>query len=127
MKAAIEWLTLKPLTAAEVKIEVKVEPETDIGLEGNVMVSGDDAADKAAEQSLRERLDRGDELAWCCVIVEASWQGYKGFDSLGGVTLDNSEADLESLVTEHGMRDSALEALNKAVTASFETLKERIQ
>lgn len=120
-------MNLRPLTAAEVKIEVKVEPECDIGLEGNVMCSGDDAADKAAEQSLRERLDRGDDLAWCCVIVEATWQGYKGFDSLGGCTLNDSGPDLESLVTEHGMRESALEALNKAVNASFETLKERIE
>jgi len=49
--------------------EFKLEclPE-DIPVRGN-FASGDDAADKALEDEILERLERGDDWAWCCVKV----------------------------------------------------------
>lgn len=65
----------------------KVEPE-DMPVRGNVSFSGSPERDRKFEDEILERLDRGDEVAWCISMVEAliRYKGYtfRGSDALGG-------------------------------------------
>lgn len=118
-------MKLKKLTSDEVAFSFSVEPD-DIPVKGNALASGDDAADKEAEDAILDRLDRGDELAWCIIVVEAKWQGYRGIASLGGNTLADS-AEVESTIKEHDMYTEALDNLNTALERELRTLSERIE
>ncbi len=102
-------LNLRKLTADEVKFEVSIEPE-DHGPEG-AFASGDDSLDRADAAAIRERLENGDEGAWCVVVVTARWRGFTGKDSLGGCSLDDSYT-AEVAAEEHDMYKLALNALN---------------
>jgi len=74
--------TLRALIGDEVEFENGVEPEF-IVLEGNVLCSGDDKADREAEAEVRRRLEAGDTSAWCILVVTARWEGWEGMASLG--------------------------------------------
>ena len=50
---------------------------------GNAMASGDNEADRACENEILERLDRGDIWAWCTVKVTARYGSLVGVDYLG--------------------------------------------
>ncbi len=69
-----------------VRYSLTVEQE-DIEVRGNALASGDDEADKAAEDEILERLDRGDVWAWAFVQVIATLdvegQTFTGRASLG--------------------------------------------
>lgn len=63
-----------------------IEPDF-LPLWGNVSATGDDAVDRAAENEVAAELARGNQWAWCQVIVTASKEhdGYRfdGSDHLG--------------------------------------------
>ena len=59
-----------------------IEPE-DSPLEGNVIESGDNVTDLLAEVDIAQRLNYGDEWAWFCARVEASFKSLRGIDMLG--------------------------------------------
>lgn len=59
-----------------------IMPE-DIPIEGNALVSGNDAEDKEAEDWVRNQLRFGNECAWCCYIVSAVFAGCKETTYLG--------------------------------------------
>jgi hypothetical protein len=75
----------------QVKFELKCEPEA-IPVRGNALASGDDEVDKQCEDKIIADLEAGNEWAWCTVIVEASWAGFTGWDSLGACSSDNEAA-----------------------------------
>ena len=75
-------VTYAKLTEEEVSFRIECSPE-EIGIEGNYMASGDDAADKAVEDDILRQLEEGNEWAWCCVRVVAEWEGMEGHDFLG--------------------------------------------
>ncbi len=112
---------IRALTEAEVTFTVEAEEE-DLPIEGNVLASGDDDADREAEREIREDLEQGNPWAWCCVKVTATWKDWTGTDYLGAC----SYASEKDFVTEDGyypdMRARALEALNASVAASAEAL-----
>lgn len=62
---------------------------------GNAQVSGDDKDDKAVEDALLERLERGDIWAWCSIEVRAEFRGITASDYLGGCCYEN-EADFKA-------------------------------
>ena len=70
-----------------VKYTLLIDAE-DIPVEGNVLSSGDDAADYAAECEIERRLAMGDTWAWCVVSCEASYKGLTGVDYLGGCSYE---------------------------------------
>lgn len=106
---------MKKLTADQVEFKVLTKPEW-IPVRGNLIASGNDAEDTAAENEVLARLNRGDTLAWCIVVVEASWNGLTGTASLGGCSLENRAA-LEETVEWHGLKEEALEDLNQQLGA----------
>jgi hypothetical protein len=78
---------MRTLTESDVEFELRCEPE-DIPVRGNAMASGDDEADRELEDEILARLDRGDDWAWCTVIVRARWiapdgEVFYGEDVLG--------------------------------------------
>lgn len=118
-------MRFKPLEASEVVFSFRVEEECYTPVRGQ-FASGDDAADKLQEDEIIDRLHCGDSYAWCCIIVEATWKGHKGGESLGCCSLAG-ESDVEPTIVEHGMREGALADLNARLQASLETLQERIE
>lgn len=110
-------MNIRKLTESEVTFTIAYEPES-IGVRGNYMATGNPDADRADEDEVIERLCRGDESAWCTVVVTAHWNGVSASDSLGCCVLtDEYTADVAA--NEHGMRQEALERLNAALARNF--------
>lgn len=65
---------------AEVTIDCLSE---DMPVRGNTLASGDPEEDRAQEDEILAQLDAGNEWAWCCVRVTATWEGFKGVAYLG--------------------------------------------
>lgn len=98
----------------DVEYTIDCLPETDLPIEGNAMASGDDAADKAAEDEIREQLESGNEWAWCTVRVTAKWKNWTGVDFLGGCSY-TGEADFKTGGYYEDMKKQALESLKASV------------
>lgn len=114
-KSLSEKFTLT-IDLADVEYVVEVEP-CDMQLEGNLMVSGDDETDRAAEESVREQLRNGNDCAWCDVVVYARVGGHEGFDSLGACSTESRDA-LDKLIKDHEMHENALDDLKKKLLAA---------
>jgi hypothetical protein len=92
--------------------------EEDMPVRGNVMASGDDAVDRAAEDAILERLDRGEIWAWCCVEVIAYLDGnFTGHDCLGGCSYA-SEEDFKRDGYYEDMQHEALADLERSLAAA---------
>ena len=124
----------KPLKASDVEFSVQVEMD-ECPVRGNLVCSDDPGQDAKDEQDVIDRLNRGDETAWCRVCVTAKdADGNEGSDSLGGV---NMEPGLYGTRLEARLRecfpdlwDEALSDLNRnrrqqAVTAQARTVVDR--
>lgn len=111
---------MRALTKADVRFTVEIEPE-DMPIEGNAMASGDDAVDQECYDWIRSELDRGNDAAWCCAHVRATWEGFHGDAYLGGCSY-RSEREL----WEHNcdaMKQEALDALNERVRSALSSLE----
>jgi len=67
--------------AARAEIQLEIEEE-DTPVRG-ALASGDDAEDKACEDEILARLERGDSWAWCMVKVSARFDEFEGVSYLG--------------------------------------------
>jgi len=79
-----------------------------IPVRGNAMASGDDAADKAYEDEIIERLERGDVWAWAAVEVRCTHipSGIHASDYLGGCSYRDEE-DFKANGDYESMREDA--------------------
>ncbi len=116
-------MKLRKLRASEVKFEIKIEPEC-IGVSGNVVATDDPEADEQAETEIVGRLNDGFVEAWCVVVVVARWKHVEGRDTLGGCSFETAglHVQIEECVEAHGMRETALAALNAELTAYARTI-----
>lgn len=89
-----------------VKYTLMIDAE-DTPVEGNVMASGDDAADYAAELEIERRLAMGDTWARCVVRCEARYKSLKGVDCLGCCSYE----DLAGFLASGNWEDMKAEAL----------------
>lgn len=108
---------MRKLKASNVEFEVTIESE-DIPVRGNALASGDKQVDKDCEDEILDRLANGDESAWCCLLVKATWEGYTGCDSLGACSFavmsgNALRHELETHATDHDMYENALADLNR--------------
>ncbi|KKN65618.1 hypothetical protein LCGC14_0479340 [marine sediment metagenome] len=72
----------------KVNVFFTIEPETEhTPLKGNVLASGDDETDEAAEKEVQKQLETGNEWAWCCVKVTAVWHSTSGTEYSGTACL----------------------------------------
>lgn len=78
----------------QVRITVEAR-EDETPVRGNVLVSGNDAEDKEAEDLTLERLDRGDIWAWALVCVKGTFKGLEYETYLGGCNY-RDELDFKS-------------------------------
>jgi hypothetical protein len=95
--------------------------DTPIG--GNLMASGDDEADRAAEAEVRERLEHT-EWAWAVVRVQAEYLGHTGEDCLGACSYEDEKDFRENSGYFEDMVTEALVRLAQSILADFEALVE---
>jgi hypothetical protein len=84
--------------------------EDDIPVRGNAIVSGDDDFDAKVEDEILARLERGDQWAWCTVLVEVQHGRFIGRSYLGACCYDD-EADFKRGGYYEQMVEEAREAL----------------
>lgn len=111
---------MRKLTVNEVVFRVDVEQD-DTPVRGNALASGDEAEDRACENEIERRLDRGDVWAWACVTVVAEWGGFRGTASIGGCSYAD-EADFKSDAYYLDLRDEALDDLNATIADTHKRL-----
>lgn len=108
------------ITLNEVEIEVICHPEyTEV--RGNVMDSGDDEADRAAEDEILERLE-WNEWVWCTVEVRATFDGISESDYLGCCSYESERDFRENSGYYQDMVEEARNRLEARLTALCEKL-----
>ena len=103
------------------KIQYSIETTiSEIPIKGNAMASGDPETDIEAETWIQDQLRKGNDLAWCDVIVKAKIGPFEGCDSLGCVSVKDAN-ELEEMIKEHGMRENAFDHLVQQIEHFGET------
>jgi len=117
--------TIRKLTKEEVTFTLTCESE-DLPILGDILASGDDALDKETADEVQAQLDAGNEWAWCCAKVTATWEDWSADEYLGGVSCKNEEdfrvGDKDYFDT---MCDEALDRLNAQIAKVYEKLSKR--
>lgn len=112
---------LRKLTRADVTFTVRTEFDdsySDAAVRGSFATDDPDADREQADEIVR-RVGRGDEMAWCGVIVTARWGSHTADDAVWGVTLGGNET-ADSYAKDNGMFDEALHALNEQLRRECE-------
>jgi hypothetical protein len=100
------------IEADDCTFTIECLPE-DIAIRGNVLVSGDVAEDKQAEDEIIRQLKSGNDWAWCTVKVTARVEfDFFGVDYLGCCSY-MSEDDFKKGGYYEDMKANALNDLNK--------------
>lgn len=113
-------IKLRKLTSSDVIFALECLPE-DTPIEGNVIATGNDAADHAAEQETRAELNAGNGWAWCCAKVTCSWKSFSAVEYLGCCSYDSENAFRTDPYFEQ-MCAEALDALNAQLREIAENL-----
>ncbi len=103
-------ISFKLPTIEQVKFTIEALDEH-IPVRGNVMVSGDDEADKEEEDKIIERLENGDIWAWCCVRVAVSYKGCTGTDYSGCCTYNDEKDFIDNSGYFEDMKQTAFNEL----------------
>jgi hypothetical protein len=110
----------KPIPIEKCEIEIHAEEEQ-ISVRGNALVSGDDAEDKRAEDSILRKLARGNVWAWAFVKVTVSYMGVEGSDTLGCCSYKN-EKDFKKGGYYDDMVNAAHAELNEKLKRLYDGL-----
>lgn len=102
------------VTREECIITVRTEPE-DMPVRGNAMASGDPQLDREVEDSIIERLESGDEWAWCRVVVNVWWGDFDASASIGACSYDDEADFCQPGGYFDDLVDEALEDLNEQI------------
>jgi hypothetical protein len=107
-----ETATWRDVLRSRVTFDLTREPE-DVAITGNVMASGDDAADRAAEDDVRAQLAAGNRWAWCTVVVTCRLPGTEltGTDTLGCCSYASREDFMQLGGYFEDMQGAAFDAL----------------
>ena len=89
-------------------------------LHGNVLASGDDKADREAEEATARRLNGGDVWAWAHVTVSVSVLGFTGTDRLGCCSYDNEHAFRTDGYFQDMLANANADLLQQLKNAGFE-------
>lgn len=85
---------IRAALAKHATLSIECEPE-DMPIEGNASAIGPEE-DEKTYRWIREQLARGNQWAWCHVMVRAEWCGLVAEDHIGGCSYE-SEADFKRL------------------------------
>lgn len=121
----IETITLTSNPERKVEVFFASEEEN-IGVRGNISQSGDAAFDKAVEDAIIDRLERGDLWAWFCahVAVTTSVEGvpFTGHAYLGACSYDDRDDFMEAAADNlTDLRDEALADLRNTLKRAVKT------
>lgn len=111
------------LDLANVTYEIEAVPEI-APIEGNVMVSGDDEADRECEAAVAAQLEGGNQWAWCTVRVSAVLGPFRGTDCLGCCSYKSQDEFTEGGYYED-MQDAALADLRAQIIAAGGVIETR--
>lgn len=101
------------------KIKVRIDVREDhISVRGNLIASGDSAVDTQCEDEVLARLAKGDQWAWCCVIISATVGEFTGMASLGGCSYINEEDFKKDGYYETLVDDAILDLRDVLITAA---------
>lgn len=112
---------LRKLTLGAVEFSLEIHPE-DIPIEGNCSAI-DDETDASTERWIREQLERGNEWAWCTVVVKAQWNGFEASDALGACSYSSEKDFVQPGGYFDDMKANALAQLNDSLRETNENLK----
>jgi len=105
-------------------VTFRIEAEEDqIPVRGNAMASGDDDEDKKYEDEIIDRLERGDVWAWAAVTVIAEYEGFKGWDHLGGCSYKDERDFVKNSGYYEDMKSEAYDDLLSKMSAAGATLQ----
>lgn len=91
--------------------------QEDLPIEGNACACGEPDCYDAHIRPVMDDLEvNGNPWAWCCVVVEAALEGFKGYATLGGCSYASEEAFRQGGYFED-MRDEALNNLREQIEA----------
>lgn len=111
----------RKITAGRCEITLTVEQD-DTDVRGNALASGDDVEDRACEDEIIDRLNRGDVWAWAVVIVEVKWRGFTGRSVLGCCSY-RDEAEFRAPGGYYAsMVSEALASLNAQIAAAYDNI-----
>ncbi len=117
-------LKIHPPAMSEVTFSHSIKPD-DTPIRGNLMDSGDANVDRETEDAVYRQLDRGNQAAWCGLIVFAEWRGYKRQTSLWGCSYASEEKLLEDLLPD--LREEAYAELCIGIEEGLAELADRIE
>ena len=104
-----ETLKIKLPKIEQVEFETICHSE-ETQVRGNAMASGDEKADKRAEDRILRQLENGNQWAWCTIEVKASYKGLTASDFLGCCSY-KSQKDFEKDVYYVDMKKQAFDSL----------------
>jgi len=99
--------------------------DEDLRVEGNAMASGDEDTDREANAWIYDQLQRGNNAAWCCLAVTATWGPYQETSYLGCCSYESEKALLDELLPD--WKHEAYLRLRSAIEADFAKLAARIE
>lgn len=112
MRKNLESFIAKLVESAEITVVAEYD---DIPVRGN-FDSGDAEQDRALEDSILDRLDRGDVWAWAYVRVQATAGGVTGEDTLGGCSYESEREFMQGGDYGQDMIKEARADLRKKLT-----------
>lgn len=114
-------LILHKLTLDDVDISIHCEAE-DIPVRGNLVDSGDAEQDKEMEDEVLDRLNDGDEWAWCSIEVRATHKGIYASEYLGGCSYVGERDFVKNSGYYEDMVQRAIEGLQSVLDAQAATV-----
>jgi hypothetical protein len=117
---------LQKLTAEDVTISIKVEPETEVRLADHFNSGDDDhsvEADLALIEEIEQEIAAGSKWAWCSVTVTVEWNGTSEEETVGCLSYKD-EADFKADGYYSEMVKTALSDLNAELELKFAQLFE---
>lgn len=105
-------------TIDQVTFEIECIPE-ELSIKGNASAIDEDT-DKETEQYIKDQLNSGNEWAWCCIKVTASYKGIEGTDYLGGC----SYASKEDFISGDGYYTDMKQAAYDNLVSEIESLQD---
>lgn len=102
----------KLLREDEVEFEIACEPEDEDP--ADYFESGDKEADAEDVKKINEDV-KWNPWAWCCVVITASYKGFKGVATLGACSYTDEEDFRKNSGYYEDLRKDALDRLNEGI------------
>lgn len=107
---------LEPITVECCQFMLSMSPER-MPVHGNLSSSGNEEADREAENAILARLKDGDEWAWCSVVLSGVFLRFYGYTLRGCCSYESESAFLKSDLYRT-MQEECVVQINEWMAAS---------